>query len=174
MIGLIAVAFAVALALMPVFAMPVPAVAIGGLGGLLLTTAAVIAGWRWPATVAACVFLAEYAAALAMAAAPMSVIASVGFGLALLLLLQSVDLACRVRGATCGWRIVLREVGRWIGLGIGALGTAALALTLARPLAAILPPSAAPLLAAGGALGAVLIAATVVVRAARNRRALAR
>lgn len=174
MIGLIAVALAIVLALIPLFAAPAPAVGLGGLAGLVLVMAAVVAGWRWPATVAAWIFLADYAAALAFAAAPLNVMTAVGFGLALLLLLQSVDLACRVRGATWGWRIVLREVGRWIALGIGALGSAALVLALARSLAALLPPSIAPLLAAGGALGAVLIAAAVIVRAARNRGTVAR
>jgi len=172
-VGLLAVAFGLVLALIPLVAMPAPAIGVVGLGGLLLVTAAATMGWRWLATLAAGIFLADYAAALALASAPLDVMSAVGFGVALLLLLQSVDLACRVRGATWGWRILLAELGRWIALGIGALGSAALALALARPLASLLPPSAAPLLAVGGALGAVLVAAAVIVRTARDRSARA-
>jgi len=80
MIRLLAAAFAVVLSAAPVLIMPVPAVAVIALVGLLLATVGVAALWRWPVTAAACVFLADYAASLWVAAGPVNVAGAAGFG----------------------------------------------------------------------------------------------
>jgi hypothetical protein len=169
MSSLLAIAFAVVLFVIPLLTTPISAVASTGFVGLLLAVVAIVACWRWLATAAACVFLADYAAALWIAAMPVNVAGAAGFGLGVLLLLQSVDLACRVRGATVEASVILSEIGRWIGLGVGVLVAAVLAWALANSLAAMLPPVASPLLAAAGSLGTVLILAVLIVRATRSR-----
>ena len=171
MIRLLAAAFAVVLFVVLLLTAPMPAVAGAGLLGVSLTVLAVGARWRWPATAAACVFLADYAAVLWMARGPVNVVGAAGFGLALLVLLQAVDLACRVRGTTVNAALVLSELGRWIGLGTAALVAVVLAVALANSLATTVPAAAAPLLAAAGAVGAVLILAVVIVRAGKSRGA---
>ena len=170
MTRLLAAGFAVALFVVPLLTTPAPAVAAIGSAGLLLAAVAIAAPWRWPATAAACVFLADYAAALWVASGPVNVVGAAGFGLALLLLLEAVDLARRVRGATVDAAVVLSELGRWIGLGVGALAAAGLTMLLASSLATTLPPVVSPLLAAAGALGAIVILAVVIVRGGRSRR----
>ena len=77
MIRLLAAAFAVVLSAAPVLIMPVPAVAVIALVGLLLATVGVAALWQWPVTAAACVFLADYAASLWVAAGPVNVAGAV-------------------------------------------------------------------------------------------------
>src|SRR2546422_5871035 len=127
MIRLLAAAFAVVLSAAPVLIMPVPAVAVIALGGLLLATVGVAAFWRWPVTVAACVFLADYAAALWVAAGPVNVAGAAGFGLALLFMLESGDLARRVRRAAVDGAVIRSHLRRWTGVGAPTLGSAALA-----------------------------------------------
>ena len=173
MIRLLATAFAVFLFVVPLRTAPMPAIAGAGFLGVLLTLLAIGARWRWPATAAACVFLADYAAALWIVRGPVNVVGAAGFGLALLLLLQTVDLACRVRGTTVDATLVLSELGRWIGLGAAALVAVVLAVALANSLATTVPAVVSPLLAAAGALGAVLILAVVSVRAGKMRQSMA-
>ena len=168
MIHLLAGAFAVVLAGAPVLILPVPAVAVVALTGLLLTALAIAAHWRWPATVAAGVFLVDYAAALWVAGARVNVAGAASVGLALLFLLQCVDLACRVRRAAVDTAIVRSHLGRWTGFGAATLGAAALAMVLAGALATPMPPAVAPLLAAAGALGIVATIAIIITRAARR------
>jgi hypothetical protein len=174
MIRLLAAAFAVVLSAAPVLIMPVPAVAVIALVGLLLATVGVAAFWRWPVTAAACVFLADYAAALWVAAGPVNVAAAAGFGLALLFMLESVDLACRVRRAAVDGAVTRSHLGRWSGFGAATLGSAALAVALASALATPMPPAFAPLLAAGGALGVITTIAVLIMRVTRNRRSAGR
>ncbi len=169
MIRLLAIAFAVVLFVIPRLTAPMPAVTGAGLLAVLLTVLAIGARWRWPATAAACVFLANYAAALWMARGPVNLVRAAGFGVALLLLLQAVDLTCRVRGTTVDATLVLAELGRWIGLGAAAFGAVVLAVALANSLATTLPAVVSPLLAAAGAFDAVLIVAAVIVRAGTHR-----
>ena len=170
MSSLLAIAFAVILFVIPLLTTPAPPMAATGLVGLLLAAVAIVTLWRWMATAAACVFLADYAAALWIGGAPLNVVSAAGFGLGVLLMLQSVDLACRVRGATVHAGVVLLEIGGWFGLGAGVLVAAVLALALASALAATLPPVGSPVLAAAGSLGAILTLSVLIVRAARSRR----
>lgn len=165
MMRLLAAGSAVALFVLLRLTTPAPVVAVAGLIGLLLAAVAIVTRWRWPATIAACVFLAGYAAGLWVESAPLNVVPALGFGLALVLLLQAVDLAGRVREATVDGGVVFSALGPWIGLWAGALVAATLALALAAVLATALPAAAAPLLAAAGALGSILILAALIRRA---------
>ncbi len=161
---LLAAASAVALFVLLRLTTPAAVVAVAGLVGLLLATVAIAARWRWFATAAGCVFLAGYAAALWIERVPVNVVPALGFGLALFFLLESVDLACRVRGATIEGGVVHSALGRWIGLGAGAFVAATLAMTLATLFATALPAAASPLLAAAGALGSVWVLAAIIRR----------
>jgi hypothetical protein len=165
-----ATAFALVLFVVPLLTMPVPAVAVTGLVGSLLAAVAIGALWRRLATAAACVFLADYAAALWMARGPVNVAGAAGFGLALLLLLEAVDLAGRIRGAAVDAPVVRSHLGPWIGLGVGAFAAAALAMALASSLATTLPPVVSPLLAVAGALGTALILAVVIRRSGKTAK----
>ncbi|MEX2222486.1 MAG: hypothetical protein WEG40_11880 [Candidatus Rokuibacteriota bacterium] len=165
MIRLLAAASAVALLALVLLTTRAPAVAAVGLVGLLLAAVAIAARWRRLATAAACVFLVGYAAALWLERMPVSIGPAVGFGLALVLLLEAVDLACRVRGATVDGGVVRAALARWLALGAGALVALILAMALAALLATALPAAAAPLLAAAGALGSVLVLAALIRRA---------
>jgi hypothetical protein len=174
MIRLLAVAFAVVLSAAPVMIMPVQAVAVIALVGLLLVTVGVATFWRWPVTAAACVFLADYATALWATGGPVNIAGAAGFGLALLFMLESGDLARRVRRAAVEGAVIRSHLGRWSGFGAATLAAAALAVTLASALATPMPPAIAPLLAAGGALGVITTIAVMITRVTLTRRSTGR
>ena len=167
MIRLPAAAPAAVLFVVPVLTATVPAVAVLALIGLLLAAVGVATLWRWPVTSAACVFLTDYAVALWLADAPVSVAVAAGFGLSLLLLLQSVELARCMRHATVDAGVARSLVTRWFGFGAAMLVATLLAMPPAFALAALVPYAAAPFVAAAGALGAVLALAATVLRARR-------
>ena len=167
MIRLPAAALATVLFIVPVLTAPVPAVTVLALIGLVLGAAGIVTLWRWPVTAAACVFLTNYAAALWLANAPVSVPIAAGFGLSLLLLLQSVELARCMRHATVDAGVARALVRRWVGFGAAMLLVTFSAMPLAIPLAALVPYAAAPLVAAAAALGAVLALAATVLRSRR-------
>jgi hypothetical protein len=170
MIRLVPAAIALAAFAVPLAAATHRVVAGVGLVGLLLVAVGIVALWRWPFSAAAAVFLGEYGAALLLAGdAPPSLVASVGFGLAILLLLQSSDLAVRARRAIGGLAVLRAQLARWLVLGGGGLAGAALSVGLAIVLAPLLAAAAAPFLAGAAALGIVVVAAAIVVRAARRR-----
>ncbi|HUK62636.1 MAG TPA: hypothetical protein VLV15_04860, partial [Dongiaceae bacterium] len=139
---------------------------VAALAGLLLAAAAIIARWRWLVTPVACVFLAVYTGALVGAGAPLAIVPALGFGLALVVLLEAADLAIRVRGVTVEGGVIRWALARWIGLGGGVFVAAVLTVAMAGSLAETLPDAAAPLLAAAGALVSVLIVAILIRRAA--------
>jgi hypothetical protein len=165
MMRLLAAASALGLVVLLLLTTRAPAVAVAGLVGLLLATVAIAALRRWLATAAACVFLIGYATALWLDRLPVSIVPALGFGLVLCFLLEAVDLACRVRGATVTGGVVRAVLARWIVLGAGTFVAAMLAMALATFFAAAVPAAASPLLAAAGALGSVWILATLVRRA---------
>jgi xanthosine utilization system XapX-like protein len=165
MMRLLAAASAGALFVLLCLATPARAVAVVGLVGLLLAAVAIAVLWRWLATAAACVFLVGYAVALWIERRPVDVLPPLGFGLALVLLLEAVDLACRTRGATIHGGVVRAALGRWAVLGAGSLLTVILTMELAARLAGALPAVASPLLAVAGALGSVLVLAALCRRA---------
>jgi hypothetical protein len=162
MMRLLAAASAGALFVLLCLATPARAVAVVG---LLLAAVAIAVLWRWLATAAACVFLVGYAVALWIERRPVDVLPPLGFGLALVLLLEAVDLACRTRGATIHGGVVRAALGRWAVLGAGSLLTVILTMELAARLAGALPAVASPLLAVAGALGSVLVLAALCRRA---------
>lgn len=165
MIPLLAGASALALFVLLLLTTTAPAVAVAGLVGLLLAAVAIAALWRWLATVAACVFLIGYATALWVESGPVGIVPALGFGLLLFFLLEAVDLACRVRGATLDGGVVRSVLGRWIALATGTFGAATLAMALATFFAGAVPAAASPLLAAAGALGSVWVLAAIIRRA---------
>lgn len=168
MIRLAAAALAIVLFLVPLLMAREKVVAVVGLVGLLLAAAGIIALWRWPVTGAACVFLVEYALALWVAGSAGTIVGAAAFGLAILLLLQSGDLALRARHAIVDAAVIRAQLGRWIALGGSGLAAVMLAVVLAGAIAPWLPPAASPFLAGAGVLGIVITLATSVVRAARS------
>jgi hypothetical protein len=166
MIRLLPAALAVALAAAPAAIMPAPPMVVTALAGLLLAALGIAARWRWPATAAAAVFLVDYTAALWLADARVSIAGAACFGLGLLYLLQSLDLAGRVHRTAADTAVIRSHLGRCTGFGAATLGAAALLVAVASALAAPMPPAVAPILAAAGALGVVAIIAVFVIRAA--------
>jgi len=170
MIRLVPAAIALVLAAAPVGIFPAPPVVAAALAGLALVGVAIALGWRWPGTVAAGVFVADYAAALWLIEPRVSIAGAAIFGLGLLYLLASLDLARRVRRAAVDTPVVRSHLGRFTGFGAATLGAAGVLVAVANALAAPMPAAVAPILAAVGALGVVGIAAVFVARAAGRPR----
>jgi hypothetical protein len=142
-------------------------VAVPGVIGLLLAALGIATWWRWPTTVAGCVFVTDYALALVLASASMSVAGAAGFGLALLLLLQSMEIARCTRHATVDAGVMRSQLVGWAGFAAATLGAAGLMMALARGVAAAVPFTAAPFVAAAAALGVVLALAAALTRRVR-------
>ena len=168
MIRLPAAAFAGVLFVMPLLTTAIPAVAVTALIGLVLAAVGIATLWRWPVTAAACVFLIDYAAALWVAGASVSVVGAAGFGLSILFLLQSMALARAMRHATVDAAVVRSQIVGGMSFGMATLGTTMLVLALARAFATSIPSAAAPLVAAAGALGVVLAVAAAVTGTTRD------
>jgi len=141
-----------------------PETAAPGLVGLLLAAGAIVTRWRWPATASACVFLALYAAVLSLGRGPVGLGPALGFGLALVVLLEAVDLSARLRAAVVEGPVVRTMLVRWLGLSAGVVVAAIPAVALAQTLARSLTDAVSPLLAGVGALGSVLVVAILVRR----------
>lgn len=164
MIRLAAVACAAVLFALPLLTAATPVVVTIGLTGSLLAAVGIAALWPRPVTAAACLFLTAYAAALWVAGAPVSVVRAAGFGLALLVLLQSVELGRRMRRATVGAGVVRSQIAGWVRFGAATLAGTMLAMALTGAAAASVPFALAPVVAAAGALGVVVALSTVVKR----------
>ena len=156
--------FALVLCAVPLGLAPVRAVAVGAGLGLLLTATGLVGFWRWPVVVGACVFLIDYTAALWIARAPVSVGGAVAFGLALLLLLQSVELGRGLRHGRVEGRLIRAQLAAWAGFATATLGVTLLGLALAGGLAASIPFAAAPFVAGLAALGVVVALAAIIRR----------
>jgi hypothetical protein len=163
-----AAVLAVVLSLTPLSIAPVAGVAGIVLVGLGLAVMAVLGLWSSLATAAACAFVTGYAAAYWVAPAPVNVPVAAGFGLALLVFVQSVELARCARHAAVTTGVVRAQIGRWLGLGGAGLTVAIVAMAMARSLAASVPLAATPFVAAAGAFGVVLVLAAVLMRHARR------
>jgi hypothetical protein len=159
---------AVILFVLPLLTAPFPPVAVLGLVALVLALGGIAVRWRWPVTTAACGFLAQYALALSVSAAPVDFVTAAAFGLVLLLLLHAVDFARRVGPTTVARAVPVAHLRRWLAVGAGTVAAAVLALSMTGLLGAALPPAAAPLAAALGAFGALLALAALVRRAAHE------
>ena len=162
MIRIPAALFALVLFAVPCAIAPLKPVVVVGVAGLALAGAGIGGLWRWPVIAAACVFLTEYAGALSLARAPLGVGGAVAFGLALLLLLASIELGRGLRRATVDARVIRSQVAVWLGFITATLGAAWLGLSFAGGLAASIPFAAAPFLAGLAALGVVLALAAIV------------
>ena len=167
MIRLAALAFALVLGIIPSAVAPIKPVILGGGLGLALAMVGIGGLWRSPLLAAACVFVVDYAGALWLARAPLGVGGAVAFGLALLLLLASSELARGCRRATVDARAIRSQLAAWLGFTTATLGATLLGLSLAGGLAASIPFAAAPFLAGLAALGAVWALAAIVKRPAR-------
>jgi hypothetical protein len=157
-------AFALVLWAIPFAVAPIKPVAAIGAVGLALAAVGIGGLWRGPVTAAACVFLIEYAAALAVARSPVSVGGAIAFGLAVLFLLESVELGRALRGARIEGRAIGSLVGARLALAATALGVTLLGLALAGGFVASIPFAAAPFVAGLAAFGIVLALATLVKR----------
>jgi hypothetical protein len=167
MIRLPAGAFALVLFAIPWVAAPVKPVALVGGLGLALAAVGIGGFWRPPLIAAACVFLIDYAGALSLARVPLGVGKAMAFGLALLLLLASIELGRGCRRATVDAHVIRSQTAGWLGFTTATLGATLLGLSLAGGFAASIPLAAAPFLAGLAALGVVLALAGIVKRPAR-------
>ena len=156
MIRLAAVLSAIVLLVVPLRVMPIHVVIGPGVVALLLATLGIVTLWRWPVTAAACLFVTDYALALTIARPAVSLVPAACFGLALLGLVHSVELARCARRAAVHRDVARSQVLGWVAFTVAAGAAATLAMGVAREVAPVLPFPAAPLLAAAGALGVVL------------------
>lgn len=164
MIRIPAAVFALVLFTVPWVTAPSRPVAAAGALGLLLAAVGIGGLWRWAVTAAACVFLITYAGALWVARAPVSVGSAVAFGLALLLLLESVELGRGLRRATVDPRVIRSQLTAWSGFAVATFAVTLLGLSLAGSLVASIPFAAAPFIAGAAALGVVLALASIIGR----------
>ena len=167
MIRVLAAAFALVLFVIPWMIAPAKPVVVAGVAGLALAAVGIGGLWRWPLLAAACAFLIEYAGALSLTRAPLRIGGAVAFGLALLLMLASIELGRGCRRAMVDARVLRSQLAGWLGFTTATLGATLLGLSLAGGLAASIPSAAAPFLAGLGALGVVLALAAIVKRPAR-------
>jgi hypothetical protein len=163
MIRLLAAVPALVLFAIPLRLAPMKPVAVAG--GLALLLAAVGIGglWRWPVTAAACVFVLQYAGALWIVRGPVDVASAVAFGLALVILLASIELGRGVRRASVDGRAVRSQLGAALSFGVVTLALTLLGLAIARGLAVSIPFAVAPLVAALAAIG-ILVALAALLK----------
>ncbi|HVQ75334.1 MAG TPA: hypothetical protein VMT79_07330 [Candidatus Binatia bacterium] len=171
MIRAVAALAACALFLVPVLTAPARVVAAVAGAGFVLAGAGVVAGWPQLVAAAAAMFVLAYATALALSPGGGHLVAAAGFGLSLLVLLQSADLARAARTASIGPGVARARLGAWAVLGGGALAAAMLGTVAAGGLAGLVPHAVAPLLTAAGALGVVLALGAIMIHGSRAARA---
>jgi hypothetical protein len=170
MIRSLAALCALGLSAGPLLVLAMPIVAIAGALGVLLAAGGIAFNRPGLVSAASLVFLAEYAGATWAAGGPMNAMAATGFGVALVLLIDTADLARRIpRGTGDELAIAQVQIGRWVRLAGGSCLAAAITV-FAGALASALPAVGTPFLAAGGAVGAVLIAALIISRNAVRAR----
>lgn len=157
---------AVILFAVPYQATPTAVVAGAGTLALLLAALGIVTLWRWPVTAAACTFLTAYALALWLAGPALRILGAVAFGLALLLLLQSLEVARCARRAVVDAGVVRSQLVAWTGLAATLLGTTVVVIVLARGMAGAIPFTVAPVIAAAGGLGVLLVLAAALTRIA--------
>ena len=164
----LAVVVASVLFVLPLLSAPLSFVAVIGLVAVALALVGIAVRWRWAVTTAACAFLVEYASALSVSAAPVDFVRAAGFGLALLLLLQTVDFARRVGSSAVDRAVRLAHLRRWLTVGGATLAATVFVLAMTGLVGTVLPLVAAPLAAALGAFGALLALAAMVRRSGRQ------
>jgi hypothetical protein len=164
----LAVVLASALFALPLLSAPLPLISVIGLVAAALALVGIVAGWRWAVTAAACAYLVEYALALSVSAAPVDFVRAAGFGLALLLLLHTVDFARRVGSTAVERPVRIAHLRRWLTVGGGTLAATVFVLAMTGLVGTVLPLAAAPVAAALGAFGALLALAAMVRRSAKE------
>jgi hypothetical protein len=170
----LAVVLACALFVLPLLSAPRPFIVVIGLVAAVLALVGIAVRWRWAVTAAACAFLVEYASALSVSAAPVDFLRAAGFGLALLLLLHTVDFARRVGSTAVDPTVRLAHLRRWLTVGGGTLTATVFVLAMTGLVGPVVPLAVAPLAAALGAFGAILALAAMVRRSAREGSWLSR
>ena len=168
MIRLAVAVSAIVLLVVPWRAMPIHVVVAPGLVALLLAGLGIVTLWRWPITAAACLFVADYALALTIAGPAVSLTPAACFGLALLGLLHSAELARSARRAAVHRDLARSQILGWVVFGAATAAIVTIAMVFARGVAPALPFAAAPILAAAGALGVVLALAFALRPSART------
>jgi hypothetical protein len=163
MIRLAAVVCALVLLVVPARAMPIHVVVAPGVVAMLLAVVGIVTLWRWPATAAACLFVADYALALTIAGPGVRLASATCFGLALLGLLHSLEVARCARRAAVHRDVARSQILGWVAFAAVTVTIVTAAMVLARGVAPALPFALAPLLAAAGALG-VVVALTFALR----------
>ena len=136
--------------------MPIHVVAAPALVALALAVLGIVTLWRWPITAAACLFVTDYAFALTIAGPAVRLVPAACFGLALLGLLHSTELARCARRAAVHRDVARSQILGWVAFGAATAAIVTIAMGLARGVAPALPFAVAPVLAAAGALGVVL------------------
>ena len=164
MMRLATTGFALVAFVVPMLTARPRALIVAGLIGLLLTAIGIATLWRWPITVAACVFSIAYAAAVWPAPPRPSVGGATAFGLSLLLMLHSAELARCTRRSTGAAGIIRSQTVAWLGFGAATFSAALLVMALAAGFVGSIPIAAAPLMAAAGALGTLLALAAMAMR----------
>jgi hypothetical protein len=150
------------LAGLPVLIRPSSGHAAAALGAVALGAAGVLAGWRPLVTAGGSLTLIQYT--LALTGRRASLASAVVLGVSLALVLDVSEFAGRLHGAAPGATVLGRQARHWLTSAIlGALATTTLGV-----LAALVrfggPPALPPLLAALGALAAVVGVAGAVWR----------
>jgi hypothetical protein len=110
----------------------------------------------------------DLALELSWSAESLSVYTSVAFGLALLLLLESTHFANRFAGAEVDPSVWGSQMAWWIARAATCFGAAVVLVVIGSALAAVVPLSGRPLIAAAGALAA-FIAAMLTVQPEEGR-----
>ena len=134
---------------------PLRPVVAGGTLALLFAVAGVLTLRRWLSTTAACLLAVDYALALSLANGVVQLVGATVFGIALLLLLQPLELARCARYAT-DVGVTRSQLAGWIVFGVVMPGVVVLAFGVSRTIASSVPVLLAPLLAAAGAIGVLL------------------
>lgn len=144
----------------PVTWLAILAVAVGGLGVIVLVVSLV--------TAAGALTLIAYALALALARPAVDPVAATGFGATLVLLLALVHFAARVHGAALGPAVVAVQIRQWLVV-VAAGVVAAAGLTAG---AALLGPglvgATLPVAVVVATLGALLVVAAVIALTTRE------
>jgi hypothetical protein len=163
MMRLLAVVGALTLFATAVATAPLRPIAAGGGVALLFAVAGIVTLRRWLVSTAASVFVADYALALRLADSTVDVIGGTAFGIALLLLLQPLEVArCGRRALDVG--VTRSQLRGWLVFGVAIPGVVVLAVGLSHGIATSVPALAAPLLAAAGAIGVLLGLAAALTR----------
>jgi hypothetical protein len=167
MIRLVACVGVVTLVGIAVTTAPVRPVAAGAGIALVLGVAGIVSLRRWAVTSSACLFVADYALAVRLAGGSIDVVGATACGLALLMVVQPLEIArSRDSGADIG--VTRSQVVGWIVAGVAVPGVVVLAFGVSRALASSVPPLVAPLLAAAGAIGVLVGLASALARAPRD------